>query len=201
MINGPWGVGKSTAGSGLGLYLATKLARRMGGDLSCRANQPSGVIFTLAVPLEFGEINAGAAPAEIAQEAGPLHILVVGDHAVNRQIFSILLEPFDVTITFVGRRDAAIEAAKQDAFDLILMDRQLPDMNGVDVTAHLRAWEREHHVPRTSILFVSANGSPSAIREATEAGADGYVTKPILLDTLIQEITPAVLVSKQGVSN
>ena len=119
---------------------------------------------------------------------------------MNRQIFSILLEPFDVTIAFVSRGGAALAAAKQDTFDLILMDRQLPDMNGVDVTVRLRAWEREQKVRRTPILFVSANGSPSAIREATEAGADGYVTKPILLDTLIQEINRAVLTSKQGAS-
>jgi signal transduction histidine kinase/ActR/RegA family two-component response regulator len=191
---------EETAGSGLGLYLAKKLARLMGGNLSYRANEPFGAIFTLALPLEFGELNAGAVPAEIAQETGPLRILVVEDHAVNRQIFSILLEPFDVTITFVSRGGAALEAAKQDTFDLILMDRQLPDMNGVDVTVSLRAWEREQQVRRTPILFVSANGSPSAIREATEAGADGYVTKPILLDTLIQEINRAVLASKQGAS-
>jgi PAS domain S-box-containing protein len=189
---------EETDGSGLGLYLATKLARLMGGNLSYRANQPSGAIFTLTVPLEFGEIGAGVAHPEIAQETGPLRILIVEDHAVNRQVFSILLEPFDVTITFVGDGRAALEAVRQDTFDLILMDRQLPDMNGVDVTLQLRASERERRATRMPILFVSANGSPSAIQEATEAGADGYVTKPILLDTLMQEINRVVLASRQG---
>ena len=174
-------------GAGLGLYLSLKLARLLGGDLSYRPNEPSGSIFQLVMPLAPAT-EADAPDAVEAPTIEALRVLIAEDHLVNRTIFELLLEPFNMTGTFVENGAKALEAAKAGNFDLILMDRQMPGMDGVEVTRQLRQWQAEHGKARTPIIFVSANGAPQSIALAREAGADGYVTKPIIVDALAREI-------------
>jgi len=174
-------------GAGLGLYLSLKLARLLGGDLSFRSNAPGGSIFQLVAPLAPAIASTAPDTAETLTTES-LRVLIAEDHQVNRAIFQLLLEPFNMTGTFVEDGKQALEAARTGAFDLILMDRQMPGLDGVDVTRQLRQWQAQHGQPRTPIIFVSANGAPQSIALAREAGADGYVTKPIIVEALAKEI-------------
>ncbi|MEQ1782189.1 MAG: response regulator [Hyphomonadaceae bacterium] len=192
---------EETAGAGLGLYLAMKLARLMGGDLVYVANEPSGAVFKLSLSLETGALEDLPAPQEEPSPPTRLRVLVAEDHAVNREIFSLLFEPFDMDVTFVTNGPEALASAKQNTFDLILMDRQMPGLSGVDVTQELRFWEQQQNAPRTAVLFVSADGSPTAIQQAGAAGADGYLTKPIVVDALMREINRVLAVSQTDQSS
>ena len=175
-------------GAGLGLYLSLKLARLLGGDLTYRPNAPAGSIFQLVVPLAPAIAPATRDAAELPPIEA-LRVLIAEDHMVNRAIFELLLEPFNMTPTFVDDGVKALEAAKTGAFDLILMDRQMPGLDGVDVTRQLRQWQAQHARARTPVIFVSANGAPQSIAHAREAGADGNVTKPIVVEALVSEIS------------
>jgi signal transduction histidine kinase len=177
-------------GSGLGLAICRELAAMMGGEVSAASVEGQGSTFTLTLPLTQSEVRAVKAPLVLDPESDNrpgLKVLAAEDNPMNQQVLSTLLGQLGVELVLVGDGVQAVEASAHEDFDLILMDVQMPVMDGPTATRAIRARERNSG-RRTPILALTANAMAHHQVEYAVAGMDGLVAKPILLEQLIAEI-------------
>jgi len=165
-------------GTGLGLAIAHDLAQRMGGDLSCDSTPGQGSVFCLSLSLPTAAAPAAVAP-DAPLEAGQALVLVVDDNLTNQRVLSLLLEGAGVGVSLAGDGQEALDRWRAGSFDAILMDIQMPVMDGLQATAAIRREEASAGRARTPILVVSANALPEHLEASHAAGADGHLSKPV----------------------
>lgn len=178
-------------GTGLGLAICANIVRSMGGRLAVRSALGEGAAFTFTLPMERMEAPADPVPAAPAGETEelPLRILVAEDNPNNQLVLSALLEPFGVALTMVGDGRAAVEAFAAGAFDVVLMDAQMPRLNGVEAALEIRRLEAEQGRARTPIIALTANVMNHQVQEYLAAGMDDFIAKPIQLAELIAALS------------
>jgi CheY-like chemotaxis protein len=129
-------------------------------------------------------------PARAAESTAierPLRLLLVEDVDVNRELVRVMLEPFDIEIESATNGVEAIEAVMRSAYDLVLMDVQMPIMDGLTAAARIRELEGPAQ-PRLPIIAMTANVLPDQVRRCLAAGMDGHVGKPINPAELLETI-------------
>ncbi|WP_409018634.1 ATP-binding protein [Brevundimonas vesicularis] len=180
-------------GSGLGLAISNELIHLMGGQLDCDSQPGEGARFWFDIPLPpveeampVSEATSGpqdAASAEVKIQPGPLRILLADDHPTNRKVIEIMLGS-EVDLVSVENGQQTLETFKAGAFDLILMDMQMPVMDGLTATGLIRAHEKDSGQAPTPILMLTANAMAEHIEASRVAGASGHLTKPITMAAL-----------------
>jgi CheY-like chemotaxis protein len=175
-------------GTGLGLSISRQLAELMEGDLDCNAEPGRGAVFILTIPARFDVGGAVETQAEtLAEEtaaalpvpARPLQVLLADDHPVNRKVVELMLVGAPVELTSVEDGQAALDAFAVQDFDLVLMDMQMPVMDGLTAVACIREAEASSRSERTPIVMLTANALPEHAEAARAAGADAHMTKPL----------------------
>jgi len=183
-------------GTGLGLSICRQLAGLMGGTVSAKGKKGKGATFTVILPLPPVEAPAMANEAQTAQTAGdqdgedapPLRVLLVDDNATNRKVVQLMLAQVGAESTACENGQEAVTAFQRGAFDLILMDLQMPVMDGLSATRAIREIERVESRVRTPLIVLSANVSPADCAATREAGANAHIGKPIRADELFSTI-------------
>ncbi|WP_333585841.1 ATP-binding protein [Phenylobacterium sp.] len=178
-------------GTGLGLAISRSLAEAMGGTLEADSTPGAGAAFRLTLSLPpVAEVPGLGSPkgADLAEPPPPLggmRVLLAEDHPTNRRVVELILNAAGVDLTCVGDGAAAVEAWRSAEFDMVLMDMQMPVMDGLSAIAEIRRLEQATGRARTCIHTLTANAMPEHAQGAESAGADGHITKPVTADHLL----------------
>jgi signal transduction histidine kinase/ActR/RegA family two-component response regulator len=187
---------RTTGGAGLGLAICRQLVELMGGRIQVDSVAGRGSVFTVALPLERQGEPHPLAPARQAATpasgARAYSILAAEDNEVNRLVLTTLLRQEGLSVTVVGNGGEALEAWRNGAWDLVLMDIQMPVMDGLTATRHIRREEAASGRLRTPIIAVTANALPEQRAECQQAGMDLVVTKPLEVAALFRAIDEAL---------
>ncbi|MCB0040714.1 MAG: response regulator, partial [Caldilinea sp.] len=202
-VQGDTSTTRQFGGTGLGLSISARLVHMMGGDIWAESALGQGSSFHFSMLLGIAQdlhSNGKNAmdtmqpiPDSTLRQAVPLpslqgvRILLAEDNAVNQKLALRLLSKhgFDVAVVSTGQQ--ALDALANDRFDLVLMDVQMPELDGLEATRRLRQRERDAggHIP---VIAMTAHAMMGDRERCLAAGMDGYVTKPIQIETLLATI-------------
>jgi CheY-like chemotaxis protein len=179
-------------GSGLGLTISKRLVELMGGRIWVESAVGKGSVFSFAVPLEIPTEPArrAAVPVGTSPERLPpaLRILLVEDSPDNRTITVAYLQDTPHRVEIAENGAIACEKFIAGHYDLVLMDRQMPVMDGLTATRSIRAWEQANQRPPTPIIALTAAALKGDREKCLAAGCTSYLTKPIKQEVLLQAI-------------
>jgi signal transduction histidine kinase/ActR/RegA family two-component response regulator len=173
-------------GTGLGLAICRQLATLMDGTLDCDSVPGRGSKFWFEARFQSAADGVGLPEDETLSlpEERALHVLVADDHPTNLIVVRMMLEQLGIEISTVENGAEAVQAAVLGGYDVILMDMQMPVMDGLEAVRRIRQHEIAIGARRIPILMLSANAGADHRDESRVAGADGHVAKPITLAAL-----------------
>jgi len=175
-------------GTGLGLVICKQLVELMHGEIGVESEPGKGSCFHFSIPFTPGCADAIAVqqayqpvPQDALQSLHGTRLLLVEDNEINQQVAEGLLARVGVSLSIVHNGQQAVEAVRSDAFDGVLMDMQMPVMDGLEATRLIRADAQFHDLP---IIAMTANAMPGDRKECLEAGMNDHVSKPVDPDLL-----------------
>lgn len=177
-------------GIGLGLNIAKHLVDLFNGSIEIQSELNKGTEVFIEIPLKsVVETSAEVAVSQNKELQNPMHILVVEDNKLNQMVMRKLLGSFvNVTFSVVENGKEAIDALKQEVYDLILMDLQMPEMDGYEATERIRGGELGKVIGNIPIIAVTADAMQETRQRALDLGMNDYMTKPVKRDLLLQKI-------------
>jgi len=193
-------------GTGLGLAISHQLATLMAGELDCESEPGGGSAFILTIPLRRAQPTAATpdVPVVTVEPGTPaLRVLLADDHATNRKVVELILAQAAVEMTMVEDGAQALEAYRAGEFDLVLMDMQMPVMDGLAATREIRLYETTMGLPRTPVIMLTANALAEHVKAAADAGADLHLAKPFNAAQLLSVVfeMPAAAAAEAAAAN
>ncbi|PTT46917.1 ATP-binding protein [Aeromonas sp. HMWF014] len=185
-------------GSGLGLEISRNLARLMGGDISVESQDGFGSTFTYIWPAQATIPSIVCLPSKSVNQES-YRILLVDDNATNRKVIGAMLDSVGHQVTLAIQGEEALTKLTQATFDLVLMDVQMPIMDGLAATTQIRQSSKPWaNIP---IIALTADAMPESKQYYMSHGMNGYITKPVNKDVLISEINKNIFRKKMSTQN
>ncbi|MEC5385793.1 PAS domain S-box protein [Uliginosibacterium sp. H3] len=176
-------------GTGLGTTISKQLVELMGGRIWVESEVSVGSVFHFVLPLPAAE--QGTAPVDgrrATLKLPPLRVLAVDDVRQNLELLSIILRRYGHTVVLANDGASAVAFATSDRYDVILMDVQMPGIDGLEATRRIRAREQAGNSPRVPVIALTASVMDADRDAARQAGMDGFASKPVELLALSREI-------------
>lgn len=190
------------SGTGLGLTIASRIVEMMGGRIELDSQPGRGSCFWFTIPLQTaqkeapaqatleagssleksqsaGECHMPGAPMQGVQSSGRLRILVAEDNPVNQHLMRSLLEKRGHQVVVAGDGRAALESLEKGDFDLVLMDIQMPEIDGLEVSRRIRQREQTQGQDHLPVVALTAHATQEIRERCLEAGCDAYLCKPV----------------------
>ena len=172
-------------GTGLGLAIAQRLVAMMGGEIRVESTQGVGSAFHFDVLLHPAKPSEPKAARDTGHDRAGARILVAEDTPVNQRLAEALLVKRGYLVALANDGQQALERRMTEHYDLILMDMQMPNMDGLDATQRIRDWERANGQPHIPIVAMTANAMDADRQRCLAAGMDDFVAKPFRADELL----------------
>ena len=193
-------------GTGLGLAICRELATLMGGSIEADSTPGQGTIFVVRLPLAWVSHSVALPTPPVAEardevtETSPLRVLAAEDNKVNQLVLKTLLHQIGIDPFVVDNGAQAVEAWDLERWDVILMDVQMPEMDGPTATRLIRAREAREGRVRTPIVALTANAMAHQVAEYLDAGMDSFVPKPIEVGRLFDALQQALEANADSVA-
>jgi signal transduction histidine kinase/ActR/RegA family two-component response regulator len=174
-------------GTGLGLTISARLVKLMGGELKVESMPGAGSRFYFALQLQPAEMPAQESRSNAAELAPlpRLRVLVAEDNLINSRLIEAIPRRQGHTVSVTHDGCEAFAALRAEPFDLVLMDIQMPNADGLETIRLIRRWELERGVPRVPVMALTANALPADRKACLDAGMDGYLAKPLRIEELL----------------
>jgi signal transduction histidine kinase/CheY-like chemotaxis protein len=193
-------VDRQFQGSGLGLSIVDRLVRLLGGEIIVESEVGVGTCFSILLPLEHGSVKEDVGTGDSFVPAScfdisPATVLVTDDNIINRKVASQLLKKLGHQVIEATDGLEAITAIQNEEIDIVLMDVQMPNMDGLTATSKIRGMK--FPLCEIPVIGVTANALPGAESEILESGMDNYLAKPVRLDQLKQTLYMTMTMPKK----
>lgn len=180
-------------GTGLGLAISKELSHLMQGDIAISANQPRGSIFSFTSRFVISAEKPKEVVSTVNIDVSTLNLLVAEDNEINQQVIAAMLDQLQVKHRIVANGQLAIDALEVYEFDAILMDCQMPVLDGYEATKKLRA---DKHYKDLPIIALTADADSESREYALSVGFSAHVTKPVTIDALRACLSEVVVAQK-----
>ena len=175
-------------GTGLGTTISRQLVELMGGRILVESQLGIGSRFIVELPLPAGEGAVRQRERRQVPRLPPLRILAADDVAQNLELLVLNLERFGHRLVTVTDGSEAVEVFTRETFDLVLMDVQMPGMDGLEASRRIREWEKTQQRPPIPIIALTASVLDRDRQEALDAGMNGFASKPLEMPALLAEM-------------
>ena len=170
-------------GTGLGLAISKELVSLMGGELKVSSTEGKGSEFSFYIPaITVEHAQEETLSQDLLENFEGKHILLVEDNKSNQLLMSIILEEMFFTVSIANDGVEGVKAFKEGKFDLVLMDENMPNMNGIEATSLILAYEKEEALEHTPIVALTANAVKGDKEKFLAAGMDEYLSKPLNIE-------------------
>jgi signal transduction histidine kinase len=189
-------IARRYGGTGLGLAICKQLCELMNGSIGVVSHEGHGSRFWLELPLEptpeselrsvlgYNNITLSQEPSQ----ANPMHVLIAEDNPVNVEVIKGMLKKLGHTFTVMPDGEQAVAAYLRQHFDLILMDCEMPIMDGFEATQQIRLYERYKALAPIPIIALTAHALPEQVARCLESGMTAHLSKPVQIDVLRQTL-------------
>jgi PAS domain S-box-containing protein len=175
-------------GSGLGLAISYELVNLMGGELKVKSEQGKGSEFYFSIPLKEGQ-PVETEPDDIKIGTLKGKVLLAEDNEANQMFMEVVLKKMALRFDIVNDGLEALNAVKKNSYDVILMDENMPNMNGMEAVRNIIIYEKENNLSHTPVIALTANALKGDRERFLEAGMDEYLSKPVNMKRLYKSLS------------